>query len=281
MPLHLPDGAKTAVAITFDFDAHSAWMGAMNLFSPSYLSRGTFGAEVAVPRLIELLDRFEVPATWFTPGHDLVTWPAEIDAILDRGDEIGAHGAYHEHIPSLSAERERELMALQLEQHERIVGRRPRGYRSPAWDFSPVTLELLEESGFDYDSSLMDRDFELYHPRPVLETHLESANVFGEPSRLVEIPVSWYLDDWPSVEYVAGISPGLGDHRVMERRWVDLFDFAHEELDQAAYVLTMHPQTSGRGHHLMVLKRLLEKITATEGVRFATCSQLVDAWTEE
>lgn len=280
MPLTLPDGAKTAVAITFDFDAHSSWMGTMGLTSPSALSRGTFGAEVGVPRLIDLVDRFDIPATWFTPGHDLVTWPSQIESIMKRGDEIAAHGCYHEVITDLSPDRERELMELQLTQHVDVVGKRPRGYRSPAWDFSEVTMDLLEEYGFEWDSSLMGRDFELYRPRTV-DVHYESANVFGDKWSLAEIPVSWYLDDWPSVEYVKGSSAGLGDHHVMARRWSDLFDYAHERVANAVYVLTMHPQTIGRGHHLMVLERLLQKMSDAQGVWFATMSQIFDAWTDE
>lgn len=279
MPLAIPNGSRCAVAITFDFDAHSPWIGTMGRSTLSYLSRGDFGAEVGVPRLIELLDRFAIPATWFTPGHDLLTWPAQIEQILDRGDEIAAHGAYHEVITELSPERERELMVLQLEQHAQVVGRRPRGYRSPAWDFSDATLPLLEEFGFDWDSSLMGRDFELYRPRPV-EVNLESANTFGAPSTLVEVPVSWYLDDWPSVEYVAGVSPQLGDHHVMARRWTDIFDYAYERVPGAVYTLTMHPQTIGRAHHMMVLERLLEHISARGDVWFATTSQIVDAWSD-
>ncbi len=93
-------------------------------------------------------------------------------------------------------------MVLQLAEHERLLGRRPQGYRSPAWDFSDATLGLLEEHGFVWDSSLMGRDFEVYRPRPVVTVDRERGNSFGPPSPIVEIPVSWYLDDFPFLEHL-------------------------------------------------------------------------------
>lgn len=274
--LDIPDGGRIAVAITFDFDAHSPWMGLVRRTTASYLSRGDFGAEQGTPRLLDLLGELDIPSTWFTTGHDLVTFPHRAEQILDAGHEIGAHGCYHEHLPRLDPQEERRLMELQLAQHEQVVGKRPRGFRSPAWDFSDVTLDLLEEFGFDWDSSLMGREFELYRPRNVTVNY-ETASTFGPPSPLVEVPVSWYLDDWPSVEYVPGVS-ALGPHRAMEDRWHTIFDFAYERVPGAVYVLTMHPQTTGRSHHLVVLEQLLSKIRSLDGVWFARMSEIVDAW---
>jgi peptidoglycan/xylan/chitin deacetylase (PgdA/CDA1 family) len=280
MSLTLPDGKRMAVAITCDFDAHSPWMGTMGMTSPSVLSRGEFGAEVGVPRLLDLFRRLEITTTWCTPGHDLVTFPDRIEAVLGAGHEMAAHGCYHEDIRSLEADRERELMELQLEQHQQVVGRKPRGYRSPAWDFSDATLGILEDFEFEWDSSLMGREFEPYHPRPVTVAY-ESANQFGPPSRLLEIPVSWYLDDWPAVEYVPGVSPQLGSHRVMLQRWQDIFDYAHQRVPNAVYNLTVHPQTIGRAHHIAGFEEFLTSIRALDDVWFCTLSDVFDAWTDD
>src|SRR6266702_4262888 len=142
MPPRLPAGKRLAVSIGVDFDA-----------------------EVGTPRLLRLFTKHGIATTWCTPGHTLITFPDRIREVIDSGHEIAAHGAYHESVPSLGEAEERRLMEVQLGQHEKIVGRRPRGYRSPAWDFSPWTLGILEEHGFDWDSSLMGRDFEPYRPR--------------------------------------------------------------------------------------------------------------------
>jgi peptidoglycan/xylan/chitin deacetylase (PgdA/CDA1 family) len=280
MPLHLPAGKQVAVSISADFDAHAAWKGAFDRTSPSYLSRGEFGAEVGVPRLLELFARYDVKATFATPSHSMVTFPQRIEEILNGGHEVASHGCYHESIPTLTPERERELLVKQLEQYGRIVGGRPRGYRSPAWDFSEVTLSLLEEFEYEWDSSLMGREFDPYHPRPVVTDWLE-GNTFGEPSRILEIPVSWYLDDWPAMEYVAGVSQGLGDHDVLFRRWRDIFDDLHEREAPGVYALTLHPQCSGRSFMLRTLEKLILHMQDRGGVWFCTLSDIYDAWTDD
>lgn len=269
-----------AVAVTVDFDAHSGWIGGYELTTPSVLSRGEFGAEEGIPRLLDLFRRLAIPTTWCTPGHDLVTFPAQVEAVLNGGHEIAAHGCYHENILKLAPGRERELMELQLAQHKQIVGKLPRGYRSPSWDFSEVTMSILEEFGFDWDSSLMGREFEPYHPRPV-EVHYESASLFGPPSPLLEIPVSWYLDDWPAVEYVPRSQPHLGDWRAMHARWREIFDYAYERVPNAVYTLTIHPQTSGRSHHLAGLETFLSSIRERPDVWWCTLSDVYDAWSDE
>ncbi|MFJ6215581.1 polysaccharide deacetylase [Streptomyces sp. NPDC092296] len=280
MPLTLPPGKKIAVSIGADFDAHSLWMGTFNLTSPAYLSRGEFGAEVGVPRLLKLFDRYGVRATWCTPGNTLETFTDRCLEIRDAGHEIAAHGCYHESVTTLEPATERHLMEKQLEQHQRILGSTPRGYRSPSWDFTPHTLPLLEEFGFDWDSSLMGRDFEPYHPRPVLELNEEGANVFGPPSPVLEFPVSWHLDDFPALEYVPGSLPGFGSTQVTFDRWKDNFDYALANVDNAFIAYTVHPQTIGRGHHIMMFERLLDHIAGHDEVWFAPLSEIYDTWTD-
>jgi peptidoglycan/xylan/chitin deacetylase (PgdA/CDA1 family) len=279
MPLKLPAGKRVVVAITPDFDAQSAWIGGAGLTSPSYLSRGEFGAEVGLPRLLTLFRKYEIKTTFFIPGHSMVTYPKRLEEIMAMEHEIASHGCYHEQIPLLSPERERELMVKQLEQYASMVGGKPRGYRSPAWDYSDITLSLLEEFGFEWDSSLMGRDFQLYHPQPV-EIHLEIASLFGPPSKILEFPVSWFLDDWPTQEFVAGRSEGLHDHDVVFRRWRDIFDYAREQNEPAVYNLTVHPQVIGRAHMIQMLDKLLAHISSFEDIWFAPISTIYDCWTD-
>lgn len=269
-----------AVALTFDFDAHSNWMGSMGKTSLSYLSRGEFAAEQGCRRILKLLADRQLTATWAIPGHDLVTFPQQIEEVQSGGHEICAHGCYHENITLLPAGEERRLLELSIGQHERVVGKRPRGYRSPAWDYSDETMGLLEEYDFDWDSSLMGREFELYRPRRV-EVNYESASTFGPPAKYVEIPVSWYLDDWPAVEFVPGDSSNMGSHREMLDRWMAIFRFAYERVPAAAYVLTMHPQTTGRAHHLMLLEQLLDEMATHDDIWYATLSELADAYSDD
>jgi peptidoglycan/xylan/chitin deacetylase (PgdA/CDA1 family) len=280
MGLHLPEGKRLAVNIGADFDAHSVWMGTFGLTSPSYLSRGEFGAEVGVPRLLDLFERYGVRGTWCTPAHSMETFPAAFNKILEADQEVAAHGCFHESVPKLDRDEERRLMERQLEQHEAIVGKRPRGYRSPAWDFTEHTLSLLEEFGFEWDSSLMGRDFEPYHPRPV-EVRWEQGSVFGDPSPLLEFPVSWYLDDFPAVEYIPGVNEGLGSTEVIYERWKDHFDYAYEHVNGGVLAITVHPQTIGRAHHMIMFEKLISYMADHDGTWFAPLSDIYDTWQED
>jgi peptidoglycan/xylan/chitin deacetylase (PgdA/CDA1 family) len=278
MPLQLPSGKRFAVALTFDLDAQCLWMGMLGVSSVQYHSRGEFGAEVGAGRILNILDRQGVKATWCIPGHSLVTFPHVIERIVEAGHEIAAHGCFHENIRSLTPAQERRLMERQLEQHQEIVGRRPRGYRSPCWDFSDATLGLLEEFGFEWDSSLMGRDFEPYRPRPV-DVRYEEASTFGVPTNFVELPVSWYLDDAPDVEYIAENAPALGSHESLDDRWREIFDYGRAHCPGGLYTVTMHPQTIGRSHHAAMLESLIAYMAGFPDVCFTTLSEACDSWT--
>lgn len=280
MALSLPDGKRIAVNIGADFDAHSVWMGTFGLSSPSYLSRGEFGAEVGVPRLLSMFERYSVHGTWCTPTHSMITFPRAFTTILEAGQEIAAHGCFHEPVPTLDLDTERRLMATTLELHDKHVGKKPRGYRSPAWDFTEHTLSLLEEFGFEWDSSLMGRDFEPYHPRPVT-VGWEQGSTFGDPSPVLEIPVSWYLDDFPAVEYIPGVNAGLGSTDVIFARWKDHFDYALENVANPVLSLTVHPQTIGRAHHIRMFERLVDYMADHDGTWFASLSEIYDCWTDD
>ena len=176
---------KCAVLLTFDFDAELLWTTSYPA-TPSYLSRGAYGARVGVPRILELLKRYGLVATFFVPGATAVKYPHLMEQIVAAGHEVGHHGYLHEHPAKLNLEEEREVLAKGFEALESVTGKRPIGYRSPAWDLSPNSLQLFQEAGFVYDSSLMADDFTPY-----------PLEVDGQVTDIVEIPVSWELDDAP------------------------------------------------------------------------------------
>jgi peptidoglycan/xylan/chitin deacetylase (PgdA/CDA1 family) len=279
MPLNLPEGKKIAVNIGCDFDAHSVWMGTFGKTSPSYLSRGEFCAEVGVPRMLSLFDRYKIAGTWCTPTHSMESFPDAFQSIVDAGQEVAAHGCYHESVPSLDLDTERHLMDKTLKLHEKYVGKRPRGYRSPAWDFTEHTMSILEEHGFEWDSSLMGRDFEPYHPRPV-EVRWEEGSVLGAPSPILEFPVSWFLDDFPAAEYIPGVNQGFESTASMYERWKDHFDYCYDNVPGGVMALTVHPQTIARAHHIIMFEKLLDYMSGHDGVWFASLSDIYDTWTE-
>jgi peptidoglycan/xylan/chitin deacetylase (PgdA/CDA1 family) len=254
-------------------------MGTFRSTSQTLLSRGEFGAEVGVPRLLDTFRRYGITTTWSVPTHSLQTFRPAVDAIVAAGHEIAAHGVYHEYVPKLEPAEERRLIELQLEQHERLLGIRPRGYRSPALDVTDITLDLLAEYGFEWDSSLMGRDFTPYRPRMVTHMDLERGNTFGPESRVLEFPVHWSLDDFPELESFKG-SPLMQSNQAVLERWKDSFDFAYERCPGGIMTFALHPQTIGRANNMVMLERFLDHVVSHDGIWFPTLSQVYDAWSD-
>jgi len=103
-------GRRHLACLTFDFDAISGWI-ARGMTSPSPISRGEFGPNVALPRILDLLNKYDVTTSWYVPGHTLETYPDQCKQVFDAGHEIGHHGWTHRPPAGLSrAEEEAELV---------------------------------------------------------------------------------------------------------------------------------------------------------------------------
>jgi peptidoglycan/xylan/chitin deacetylase (PgdA/CDA1 family) len=262
------------VCLTFDFDAMSVWLGVYPHVTPAMLSRGEFGARVGVPRILDLLRQFDIRATFFTPGHTAESFPEEVIAILKAGHEVGHHGYGHEDPSTQTPTEEQASLERGLAALEKVTGQRPRGYRSPSWDYSEVTLSLLVEYGFVYDSSLFADDFYPYHPRLGDQVSKDQPLRRGRPAPIWEFPVHFALDDWP--HFTFNFNPyrvGLSAPSKVFEIWAAEFDYMCAHAPGGVLTLTMHPQVIGRGHRMAMLERLIEHILAAGNVRFA---RLVD-----
>ena len=158
-PRSWPGNARVAVCLSFDVDNES-YLLARGETSPTTLSAADFGAQSGLPRILELLDRHQVPATFFIPAVSALLHPEQIPSIVKSGrHEIAVHGWIHESLTAIDDEAEEErLMNQALDYLTKAIGKRPVGYRAPAWAFSAHTLGLIRKSGFLYDSSLMSMD---------------------------------------------------------------------------------------------------------------------------
>jgi peptidoglycan-N-acetylglucosamine deacetylase len=268
---------KVAVCLSFDFDAVSVWLGTLNAASPSAISRGEFGA-VATERLLKMLKQWDVRSTWFIPGHTVDTYPDLVRQIVEAGHEIGHHGYCHENPTSLSLDEEKRILDRGAETIRRVAGNTPIGYRSPAWDLSPHSLSLLLERGFLYDSSLMGNDYTPYYCRIGDVPDRNGPYVFGRKVDLVELPVTWGLDDFPAFEWLLGTNQGLSSPSQVYERWAGDFDYLCDFVGEGVYCLTMHPQVIGRGHRLLMLNRLVEHMKERSGVSFKTMAEVAHQW---
>lgn len=113
--MKLPEGKKIAVNLGFDFDSSSVWMESFGKTSQVYASRGEYGAVVGVPRILNLLEQYDIKATFFIPGHTVDTFPEICKEIVKRGHEVGHHGYVHEDPTDLSYEEEDAIIIKGLE----------------------------------------------------------------------------------------------------------------------------------------------------------------------
>jgi peptidoglycan/xylan/chitin deacetylase (PgdA/CDA1 family) len=260
-PTSWPHGAQCAVAFSFDSDHETNELrdGGKSI---GRMSWGQYGNRVGVPRILALLAKHGVPATFYVPAVAALTYPDEQRRIVAEAHEIGIHGWIHELNSVLPYEVERDLMMRSAETLEKITGVRPVGLRTPSWDFSPSTLAIEKEMGLLYDSSLM-ADEDCY------ELLLD-----GEPTGLVELPVEWVRDD--AVYFMM--------HRFQSLRPYtppgDVLEIFRRELDAAhadggLFQLTMHPHVIGYRSRIWILEELIRHAQAKGDVWFATHADVV------
>jgi peptidoglycan-N-acetylglucosamine deacetylase len=260
----------TTVCLTFDFDALSIWVSTFKLTSPTPLSRGEYGASVGLGRVLKVLERHAVSATFFVPAHTAASFPDAVRRIGGAGHEIAAHGFVHESPVALTRADEVELLARSEDFLTRVTGARPVGYRSPAWDLSPHTMEILEERGYLYDSSLMADDFTPYRPRRN-DVVTEEGFTPGPACDLIEFPVAWELDDYPYFQFMSRpINQGLRDPAEVGAIWQAEFDYCRTQVADGVFNLTNHPEIIGRGPRIEMLDRLVAHMKRQESVTFST-----------
>ncbi|HVC57262.1 MAG TPA: polysaccharide deacetylase [Stellaceae bacterium] len=265
-PRAWPGGARCAVALSFDSDHETSDLrdGGKSL---GRLAWGQFGNRVGVPRILKLLERHGVKASFYVPAVTALIHPDEQRRIVAEGHEVGIHGWIHELNSVLPHEAERDLMLRSADTLEKICGVRPVGLRTPSWDFSWNTLAIAAEMGLLYDSSLMS-DEDCY------ELLLD-----GAPCGVVELPVEWVRDD--AVYFMMNrfsalrpYTPPEGVFDIFRRE----FEAAHDE--GGLFQLTMHPHVIGYRSRIWIIEELIRLAKAKGGVWFATHAE-VARWAKE
>ena len=257
-PERWPNGARVAVLLSFDVDNDTILLARNTNPSIGAMSQGEYGARVGLQRVVDLIDRHNIPASFFIPAVSLILQPDMVDVIQQSGrHEFGVHGWIHELNTELDADTERDLVGRATDYLENVTGRRPVGYRAPSWNFSPNTLRILRGFGFLYDSALMadDRPYELLQN--------------GEATGIVELPVEWILDDAPLLN-PRGTS--YTSPRDLLQVYIDEFDQAYEE--GTMFLLTTHPHIIGHRSRILILEELISHIQSVGNVWFATHEQV-------
>lgn len=257
-----PDGKRCAVVLSFDVDGEAGILGNSAALASrlSLISQASFGPRVGVPRILELLARHGLRASFFIPGYVAERYPAMVEAVLAGGHEVGHHGYLHEKVAGLTLEQEEAILVKGIEVLRRLTGRAPEGYRAPWWELNPHSPGLLLRHGFRYDSSLMGDD---------IPYRLET-----DGGTLLEIPISWLLDDWEQYAYAA--DPPMGSVIETPAKAIELWTAEFEGMYEygGCFVLTMHPEWTGRASRLLALGRLIRHIQKFDGVWWTTCAEI-------
>lgn len=245
-------------AFTFDFDAEEVWIGEdpANAERPGVLSQGSYGAKVAVPLILELLERHELKATFFVPGRVGERHPDRVREIIAAGHEVGLHGYTHRSPQALTADEEREELTRARAVLEDL-GATLHGYRSPSWEFSPHTVELLAGQNLRYSSNFMD------DIRPYVH----------ENSELVELPVQWILDDAPHFWFANDTwNKKIATTGEVRQIWEE--EFLGIRRLGGVCIFTMHPQIIGRPSRLAFLDTFMRFVASHGDVRITTCAEI-------
>lgn len=242
---HWPNGKRCAVMLCFDVDGETVALSEDRAYAArrTFMSQCEYGPRVGVPRILELLGHYEIPATFFVPAYVARLHPKMVAAITSAGHELGAHGDMHEKLASLDRQKEEEILDRCLDDLERLGGARPRGFRAPWFETNPWTADVLKSRGLFYSASEMGDDVPYSHS-----------------NGLVEIPGQWFLEDWEQFAFHADPMIGFqpADNKKVFRIWWDEF-FAMREMS-CCFVLTMHPFLIGRPSRIRLLERILRGI---------------------
>ncbi|KAI5275843.1 polysaccharide deacetylase [Aureobasidium subglaciale] len=293
---------KIKIALSVDFDAISGWLGTSQHPDNNMadLSSGYFSGYVGVPRLLKVFSRLGISdkVTWCIPGHSLETFPAQAKAIVESGAEIALHGYSHEGSAQMTAKQERDVLVKTMSLVEELTRKKPRGYRAPLYQIQERTVKLLQEHGFLWDSSLAHLDSMPYFlPKEVDRLNTiefspdKEASSWMKPSKdfmkmekstLVEIPCNWYMEDMTPMQFFPNVpnSQGFVDVRLIERMWMDRFEWLKSEVedgreDMTIFALVLHPDTSGMAHVIGMIQRFLGWVKSFgDEVEFCTYEQI-------
>ena len=266
-----PEDYRCAACFTFDLDANESWNRRIERDdawdTPPVKTRGNFGPETAVPRILDLFDRYDLDCTFFVPGKVAEDWPDTVTSIYEAGHEIGHHG-YHHVNPSKFESRDKEEQDIKkaFDIFDDLIGDAPVGYRSPACDFSNYTMELLVENGIRWESSFIDSDIPYLHDE-----------------NIIELPFEWSLDDfpyfgfqmYPQLPYQSGISP---TGPVFDS-WRAEFEGLYKR--KRLFMLTMHPQVIGRAGRMDALEDLLQHMISKDDTWITTGEEIAEFWRTE
>lgn len=266
-----PEGIRCAVMFSFDVDGETLWTSRNpeNWRRPGNLAQGAYGPRVGVPKILDVLDRHQVKSSFFIPGWIIEKYPHMAKDIQSRGHEIGYHGYLHEFDINAGYEKEKEIMDHTLEVFHRILKTRPVGYRSPLYEVTESTLQIMDEYQFSYSSMMMDDDFPHFWQRE------------NKIIKIVELPTQWMWEDASFFFFTLSepVRRGISSCKQVFDIWIEEFD---EIYKHGAFLnLIFHPQVIGRFSRVKLIDDLLSYMENKKGTWIARGEDIARFWLEE
>ena len=268
-----PNSMQCALALAFDVDGPTgdAMLDGTLAANPRYFTEGAYGPWRALPRLLALLQRYQLRATFFVPTWVVEHWPERCEAILNQGHELAYHGHRHEVFIDCSTEQQLEIMTQSREIFQRRLGVTPRGFRTPSGDWSAETADLLYDFGVLYSSSMRGDDRPYFHP------------YHGTGAGLVEIPGRWDLDDYSALAYFEEPDFPIGLDRIspfsaVKANWCHEFEGYYR--DGLCFTTILHPKVCAKPGRLSILEALFKTIRRHDDVWIATGSEIAEWWSQ-
>ena len=255
----LPDGKSAAVALTFDLDGdagHDTWRDLD--WRLTSLTEAQYGIQRGLSRIVDLLQRYRLGATFYVCGQVADEWPGAVEMIADSGFEIGNHGYSHAFTDRVTGDDQWTELKQTQDALAKVAGGAPKGFRSPGWELTAEAIRMLPRLGIAYDSSLMGDD------------RVQTLS-FGD-EKLLEFPVHWSLDDAAYFRFARDSSMTLSDpesfFRVLGSELQSTLD------EKRVTTWTFHPEMIGRAHRLAALERVIMDALDLGNVWFASHGEL-------
>lgn len=239
-----PEGKRIAVMLTFDFDAELLRYSVIGKRKIGFadVSRGQYGPKEGLKRCLAMLQRHQLPATFFLPGEIIEKYPEQCREIAAGKYEIAYHGYDHNNTIGIPEEEETGNLEKSEGLIQELSGRKPVGARGPLDALQEYSLDLFSRRGYLYDSTLKDCDWPY-----VLE------------NGLVELPTDVAVDDFSYFYFSYADEAPINCSYLPDdvyAMWQDAFDELAAEGDKIM-VLKLHPQLIGRVSRIAMLERFI------------------------
>jgi peptidoglycan/xylan/chitin deacetylase (PgdA/CDA1 family) len=259
-----PQNKKCGAMISINLDAEffgKIYYPDINVEEGDILRLGRTSINFGLPNLLEVLDRYQVKATFFVPGAVIKRYPEAIQSIVSKGHELGCHGNNHEILAHMSIDKQRAALQEAKELLIQASGRQPAGFRMPEGEISEETLVLVKSMGFSYSSSLSDDD----------------VPYIRDVSGLLELPIHWELFDLPY--FVFTFDPPIPQGQSRSACMDDVLKNWLYELEGARrwgtlFNLQLDPQATGEQGRIFMLEKLLDNMIETNDVWIATGEEI-------